>query len=281
MPSVTKRIAEIKQPYGGYVKVKSLQQTQLSDGIDLFQKENVSAAIVGTVVDYMSRLMTGDKVAQAFSVSMSGYKNRIQMLSYQYGSPSKVLEADIKHKVDIMSLLAKVRGLDDESIISACQVVTYDVWMRNMMDAMACINTPMPIPDASTISNIRTMIHRSYAFFNEYGPVTSSGFVFAEHDENGNVVKSGYTETVNSGDGDYLTKDTLWDFKVSKSEPTSKQTLQILMYWLMGQHSQMSIFKNITHIGLFNPRLNKVYRLAIESIPIEIIKEVETNVIGY
>ena len=31
-----------------------------------------------------------------------------------------------------------------------------------------------------------------------------------------------YTETVSAGDGDFLTSDTLWDFKVSKSKPTNK-----------------------------------------------------------
>ena len=46
--------------------------------------------------------------------------------------------------------------------------------------------------------------------------------------------EGGYTNIVSSGDGDYLTEDTLWDFKVSKEEPKSKYTLQLLMYYIMG-----------------------------------------------
>ena len=35
----------------------------------------------------------------------------------------------------------------------------------------------------------------------------------------------GYTYDVDRGDGDYLTEDTLWDYKVSKNKLTSKTTL--------------------------------------------------------
>ena len=40
-------------------------------------------------------------------------------------------------------------------------------------------------------------------------------------------------------------------------------------------------FKNISYLGIFNPRLNIVYRIATDSIPSEIIHTVETAVIGY
>ena len=98
------------------------------------------------------------------------------------------------------------------------------------------------------------MVERSIAFWKKYGPITKDGFTFE---------KNGYTKTVDSGDGDYLTEDTLWDFKVSKSKPTNKHTLQLLMYWIMGQHSGKPEFKNITKLGIFNPRLNTVYTLNI------------------
>ena len=91
----------------------------------------------------------------------------------------------------------------------------------------------------------------------------------------------GYTVTVETGDGDFLTDDTLWDFKVSKSKPTNKHTLQLLMYWIMGKHSGKSIFNNITKLGIFNPRLNIVYLLDIKNISEDIIKAVEDNVICY
>ena len=136
-------------------------------------------------------------------------------------------------------------------------------------------------PDSETIRNIRILVQRSISFWEKVGPIVAEGFIFAESDKNGDLIKSGYTETVDSGDGDYLTSDTLWDFKVSKYAPNSKHTLQILMYYIMGKHSGIDIFKNIDKIGVFNPRLNIMYILNIGNIPQDIIHVVETDVICY
>lgn len=42
-----------------------------------------------------------------------------------------------------------------------------------------------------------------------FGPVTADGF----------TMEGAYTATITTGDGDFLTKDTLWDFKVTTSKP--------------------------------------------------------------
>ena len=156
-----------------------------------------------------------------------------------------------------------------QSSLLAC---TYDVWLRNPIGAMLAKGPEETTPDNITIKNIRAMVNRSLEFWKIYGPVTIDGFTFET---------DGYTDVVNSGDGDYLTIDTLWDFKVSKSKPTNKNTLQLLMYFIMGKHSGKDEFKNIKKLGIFNPRLNTVYLLDTSVIPIEIIKEVENEVICY
>ena len=91
----------------------------------------------------------------------------------------------------------------------------------------------------------------------------------------------GYTPTVDHGDGDFLTKDTLWDFKVSKNPLTNKHTLQLLMYWIMGQHSGQDVYKSITKVGVFNPRLNIVYLLELSNVSPSLIKTIEDEVICY
>ena len=123
------------------------------------------------------------------------------------------------------------------------------------------------------------MVGRSVAFWEEYGPIVKHGFTF-ENPLSG-LVNSGYTETVSSGDGDYLSATTLWDFKVAKTKPTSKHTLQLLMYWIMGQHSGQDIFRQVTKLGIYNPRLNSVYLLDTSAILQDVIKDVEDNVICY
>lgn len=99
--------------------------------------------------------------------------------------------------------------------------------------------------------------------------------------KDGFTFEGGYTDIVSSGDGDYLTEDTLWDFKVSKEESKSKYTLQLLMYYIMGCHSIHPEFQKIEKLGIFNPRKNKVYIAEISSINPEVIEKVSQDIIGY
>jgi hypothetical protein len=114
-------------------------------------------------------------------------------------------------------------------------------------------------------------------FIRDFGPITLDGFDFNGPDGSA----SGYTDTVNTGDGDFLTEDTLWDFKVSVRPPTSAHTLQLLMYYLMGKRSGQPEFESVTHLGIFNPRLGTVHRIALADVPRTTITEVSRDVIGY
>lgn len=71
--SVTQRIKSIKQPYGGYLPRKDFVEESLGDGIeDLYDKENIHPNLVGIVVDYMTRLMSGSSAIDAFKISLLG-----------------------------------------------------------------------------------------------------------------------------------------------------------------------------------------------------------------
>ena len=49
----------------------------------------------------------------------------------------------------------------------------------------------------------------------------------------------------------------------------------------MGIHSVHKEFKSINKLGIYNPRMNKVYILDINSISAKVIEEVSRDVIGY
>lgn len=53
------------------------------------------------------------------------------------------------------------------------------------------------------------------------------------------------------------------------------------MYWRMGLHSIYPEFDEVRYLGIYNPRQNTVYRIAVSEIPQEVISEVENTVIGY
>ncbi len=214
---------------------------------------------IGLTVDYLTRLYMGASVDDAFSISLRG-----ATVAASFGASNAIQLAD--------KLLSNIKGIDDKSVINACKLTTFDVWFRNMPAALMAKKATDTNPDSYTIQNIQTMVKRSVAFWDKYGPIVKDGFTFEPY---------GYTQTVNSGDGDFLTRDTIWDFKVSKSKPTNKHTLQLLMYWIMGQHSGKSEFKSITNLGIFNPRLNTVYTFPVSKVELDIIKMIETEIICY
>lgn len=260
MSSVTARIKEIKQPRGGYIKPSSMAIIDLNDGKSLAETENVHSSIIGMVVDYMTRFMMGTDISEAFKISILGAEKASRI-------------AIKKAKNEIEGYLQGINGLDDKSIVNACKATTFDVWYRrNEMEAILAKGADEINPDSDTISNIRILVERSIRFWNEYGPIKVYGFTFGE---------KGYTKTVDAGDGDFLTQDTMWDFKVSKNAPKSEHTLQLLMYYIMGVHSEKPEFKEIQKIGIFNPRLNKVYLYDLSNVPAETIKEIENSVICY
>lgn len=278
MPSVTARINQIKQPYGGYIKPSQFKATELKTDFPLYEEENVHGSVVGMAVDYLSRYATSGDLLGAFKISLQGAQ-----LAELFGKKGSMKAAK--------KLILGIKGLDEKSVINACKLVTFDVWVRNPIGAMTAKDYKETKPDKFTISNIQVLVLRSVEFFEKYGPVVADGFGFAPEDgdiedyqkmtKTGKGSFGGYTATVETGDGDFLTRDTLWDFKVSKSKPTNKHTLQLLMYWIMGQHSGQKCFKNITKLGIYNPRLNTVYLLEVKDIPDEVIKEVEKDVICY
>ena len=250
MVSVTQRIKQIKQPRGGYLPVKTFTVTTLDDGQGLNPEESIAASLVGTAVDYLSRYMDGTSVEEAFEISLLG---------------ARVMRMEAK----AFGLLDDVKGLDDLSITKACQLAGFDSAFR--AGPLAYRPVEKIVPDQATIANIRTMVERSLSFFKTFGPVIADGF----------TMEGAYTATITTGDGDFLTKDTLWDFKVTTSKPNKDHTLQLLIYYLMGRRSIHPEFQTIEKLGIFNPRQNTIYQLPISEISDEVIKEVETNVIGY
>lgn len=258
MTTVTRRIQEVKQPRGGYINPRNLEAQALSDDMALASVESVHASITGMAVDYLTRLANGSRPEEAFEISLRG-----AALLQQFGIPAV---ADAKKA--LVSLTSGVQP-DAAAVRAACQLVRYDVAYRagpGMYNPHAQTQ-----PDAATIQNIQVMVARSARFFAEYGPVTLDGFTF----------DGAYTDVVTAADGDFLTPDTIWDFKVSVKGPTKDHTLQLLMYYLMGRESGQSEFQTITHLGVFNPRLNTVYRIKVADIPSEVISEVSRDVIGY
>ena len=257
MSTVTQRINEVTQPRGGYLKPSQFNVYYLNCVEHLKESVNISHALMGLAVDYLVRFMNGTDIRDAFAISLQGA---------EIASKRKLKNA----LNDANEFIVKIKGLDEESIICAVKLATFDVWYRQGPGFALGMRSYLEIePDQDTIFNIRVLVTRTLNFISLYSPIVKDGFDFFPPDVNmmeyqtmvyeGVGVCGGYTGTVSSGDGDYLTKDTLWELKSISSEPTSKHTLQLLMYYIMGKHSGQEVFKDIKKIGIFNPKKNKVY----------------------
>ncbi len=255
MYSVTGRVKMVKQPYGGYLKSTDFKMTKFDDHVELNYNENMHPSIIGMTVDYLSRFMMGSKLEEVFKVSIAGAK-----FANELGLIDSIDEAFVK--------LISITGLDDKSIISACHMSSYDAYYRDIY-----LEKPRYlIPNAETIENIRIMVNRCMHFWELNGPILLDGFTF----------EGAYTKIISSGDGDFLTKNCLWDLKVSKNQINkSKNRLQLLVYYIMGCRSVHEEFRNIEHLGLYNPRLNCMYKMNIADIDKSIISDVSKYVIGY
>ena len=250
MLSVTKRISNVQQPKSGYIPPKALTAEVYYDDMKINRINPAHKAIQGMAVDYLTRYVNGTPKHIAFKISLMGAKN--------------VDELD-----NAKRLLNQINGLDSTSICAACQLVGYDVAYRRGPRFFSPVETI--IPSNKMIANIIVLVKRSITFLKKNGPVVLDGFTF----------EGGYNGIISSGDGDYLTADTLWDFKVSKSKPEKNQTLQILIYYILGIHSIHQEFQHIKKLGLFNPESNIAYTISLSDISDNVFQSVSRDVIGY
>lgn len=266
---VVARAKQIAQPAAGLVPLSLFEARQLEDGFpDLgpARFKGATPAQVGLAVDYLTRFMLLQgrcgydeegwslAVSRAFDISIAGG----DMLAQAYGidNPAEAYAQDI-------------RGLDCQSIASACKLVTLDRVFRSGLDAA---EPPESVcPDQETIAAVGMMVNRSLRFLYDNGPVTEVGPTF----------EGGYTHLVGAGDGDYLTNDTIWDIKCLSGDIDKTATLQIAMYYAMAKHSGKPCYAHLDSMGFFNPRRNISYHLKADSIPEEVIRMIETDVLGY
>lgn len=250
LSSVTRRIKDIRQPRSGYIPVADLNSVKYFDWHRIKKIDSYYKPIQGMAVDYLTRFMNGTPKQIAFQISLKGAE--------------KVDELDNAKK-----LLGIIKGLDEKSILATCQLVGYDVAVRR--DPSFFTSVEKIIPDKKVIHNIIVLVNRSLSFLKKNGPVVFDGFTF----------EGGYNDVIDSGDGDYLTADTLWDFKVSEVKPEINHTLQVLVYYILGIHSIHKEFQTIKKLEIYNPELNIAYTISLSDISDEVFYSVSRDVIGY
>ena len=221
------------QDDGGFVPKSLFAVEKYEDYWEISEISGSLASIQGMAVDYLVRFMMSKNVHEAFDISIKG----AIAIDHMNGNNNEY------H--NILRLLDGVTGLDEESIKNACKIVCYDTaYRRGPMTFQPPENIEW---NQSLYSNIKILVERTLFFLEQKGPVIKDGFTF----------EGGYTDLVSRGDGDYLTKDMLIDLKVSKHSFSTKWSLQLLMYFILGIHSVYTEFQTIDKLCIFNPYLNQ------------------------
>lgn len=220
---------------------KVFKKIELGSSQDLLCKdENVSAGLIGTCIDYMSRLIFL-KDSNAFDIAKKG----------------AVLVDDLSgFNQRLKSIKASLRmsggKVSDKVLKNALQMCVYDTAYRSG-------TYPVPVgkiePDKKTCDHIRFMLNNVKNFFEKVGIPKLSGF----------TVNSRYDFIF--GDGDFLSDDYVLDFKTISGNLLSKMTLQILLYYVLGlEEGKYDEFSKVKKLLFFNPRKNIMYTCSISDI---------------
>ena len=258
-----KTIAKDVQPYFSIGIDKDFLNKNLEGKWSSFNDEEylnssecVNPWIVGLAVDYLSRMMITGNKTEAFRISLL----------------FKTLPWFVQHPEDWTcyhadKLLEKITGLDNFSIIRACNLVCFDEIYRsqNMKDFKSsykhCAELS-PKEYETTCENIRVMVKRCVRFFEWCNPVPVTGF----------VVGNGYLH----GDGDILTETEIWDIKTSRQQLSLADKIQVLLYWYIGLNTKGLDFSKISTLGIYNPRMNYSWKLEISQIPEDLIDDLHS-----
>lgn len=256
MPSVTQIVGTAHQPRKGYLPLSKFDAMEITDDRTVVGNYNIHPSIVGLAVDYGTRLMQGAPPREVFEVALRGAS---------LVNANQVAEELISELEDNCSV---ADGISSRGIAVICKLSGFDAAFRAGYKAYKPVSEIDP--DDATIDDIQTLIARTVEFFEEFGPVVDSGFTFS----------GGYSDNIDAGDADYLTKDTIWDLKVRKAEPNKNSTLQVLLYYLLSLKSDQAEFKDITKVGIYNPYLQRAWVVSVLDLDEGMLNDVQVNVLG-
>lgn len=255
MPSVTQIVGTAHQPRKGYLPLSRFDMVQYEDGRTVSGNYSIHPSLVGLAVDYGTRLMQGTTPREVFSVALAG----ASLVGETNQAEKLILDLSENYSVET--------GIFSQGVVDICKLSGFDSAFRAGLKAYKPVSEIEP--DDQTVADIQTLIERTLEFFTENGPVVSSGFTFS----------GGYSDSIESGDADYLTPDTIWDLKVRKAQPNKNSTLQVLLYYLLSLHSEQEEFKGVTKVGIYNPYLQCAWIVDVLSLEESMLKEVEENVL--
>ena len=250
--TVTSRIASIVPPKGGYVPISLMRET-VTDEPMLTVPPTLRTDVVGQCVQYYATLLYTGDTSKATEVSRMG-----------------IMRMTEEQREDYLDLCHRLKTEDDERrrIGIMYAISSYDELFRSGRFTKGPVGPDIGGDEADVLLEASK---RVVAFMARH-PVTGIEVTFP----------GAYTDCICAGDADILCEDCLWDVKVSKYLPTRDNLLQVLVYYLMGMHSnERSKYEDVERIGIYNPLLGREDTVELSDISEDVKEEVRRKVIGY
>lgn len=262
MASVTSIINSDRYKDNKLVSVSLFKEEVFKNGSYLYTNENLEERLIGAVVDNILRV---------YVCMENGYKRNIDCIYKAFETSFSYIN-NIKNRVNecncIVDIMSKSKFLDDEFIKCACKLVAYSFTVSRKDGKY--FKDENNVPDSKTIERIRNLVNNGIDFIKMYGPVIGFDLSF----------EGGYTNSVSNGRADYLMEDCLWDLKVYRSDISCKDSLQLVLYYLLGLRSiHREKYLRVKKLGIYNPKKCKIYTVNIEDIDKSILENIEKTII--
>lgn len=243
------------------IKIESFDQNHESM-YPIENDGNINPMQLGVLVDYLTRLMLTCNVKESFDIPLQGLT--VLETIDSFGEREAYIE-EIKQMLDNMEV-----KLSDQTIQQASQLLPLDSLFRSGRMGVA------PEIGVETANWIRLLVNNSLHQLNLLNNYGDAGDILTE-----TIFPGGYTEVVDKGDGDYMTKPALIDMKVSKYQPRKKYWQQLLTYYELGLHSDFNLaYQALDTLAIVNPRLNQLFTYSLADVNQEALKELAKNM-GY
>lgn len=280
MSSVSELVENVEQPVFGILPVNKFVKKELrQDSYVLSNKSKIPATHLGLIVDYCVKYILGVKLSDILHVEYSGYAEHIRVSAIRfYDSISEqaltqIYIEDERREICLSDFISKVEnaGTFDDFVTNMFYIIQYGDFIRNIRYAYNRLGETFTTElSKEELQDILIYFIRTQSWINTFDCVTPM-YKFKPF---------GYNSTVTSGEGDFCTDKTLWDLKVSNGNPTTKDTLQLLMYYIMAKHSGNKLYSNVDSIGVYNPKLDSTWLCNIDTVDRNTIKYVE-GILGF
>lgn len=243
MKTIYEQIKSISQPIGGFINPKNVPYTILPTKDHIDDRESLETyemlALIKLIFHYVD-------------TKFSRYILEDQLKFFKNSKNTSLGK----------NIINNISELDNQDINN----IYYLIQLKNI---------DMTVKDTSELSQLTEPdLYNIHIYIKRYTEFTSTLKKPIKHH-----IRYNNTPYIKSDVIELISQDSLWDFTLSRKNPTKNQFLSLLVQYVI--LSRTIGFNKIKTIGLFNPRTNILYTINTQTVDPDLIKICEKDLLGY